>query len=492
MKRASGILMPLSSLPSRYGIGTMGKSAYEFVDFLKAAGQSYWQLLPLGPTSCGDSPYSSLSTFAGNPNYIDLDMLISDGLLKRSEVAKADWGSDATVTDYDKVNAHRPELLRLAYLRGKEKFSEEIEKFRRENQWVETYALYSALKVYFDGLPWLEWPDRELRLHKAEAVQKYRAELAEEIDFYCFVQMLFFSQWAKLKEYAHKNGIKLIGDIPIYVALDSADLWSEPEFFLLDEEHIPTLVAGCPPDAFTAEGQLWGNPLYDWEKMKSDGFGWWIRRIEGVGKLFDLVRIDHFRGLESFWAVPAGDKTALNGHWIKGPGLALTKILSEWFWNMSFIAEDLGVITDEVRQLVRSSGFPNMAVLQFAFDAQGDSDYLPHNCGKSTVCYVGTHDNDTVMGWVEHSGKEDVQYAKEYMHISEDEGWCWGMIRTGMTTSCELFVVQMQELLGLGGECRMNTPGIANGNWRWRMEPKAATKKLAKKMFEYTNRYRRI
>lgn len=484
--------MPLSSLPSKYGIGTMGRSAYEFVDFLKVAGQSYWQLLPLGPTSCGNSPYSSSSTFAGNHNYIDLDMLIADGLLKRNEIAKIDWGTDAAAADYDKVNAHRLELLHLAYSRGRERYASDTEKFRSENPWVETYALYSALKVRFDGASWFEWPDRELRLHKAEAVEKYRAELSDETEFYCFLQMLFYSQWGKLREYAGENGVKLIGDIPIYVALDSADLWSEPEFFLLDEEHMPTMVAGCPPDAFTAEGQLWGNPLYDWDKMKADGFGWWIRRIEGAGKLFDLMRIDHFRGLESFWAVPVEEKTALNGHWVKGPGLALTKMLGEWFWNMSFIAEDLGVITGEVRQLVKDSGFPNMSVLQFAFDAHGDSDYLPHNCGKNTVCYVGTHDNDTVLGWLAHSSKEDVDYAREYMHITQDEGWCWGMIRTGMATPCELFIVPMQELLELGGECRMNTPGIAEGNWLWRMKPGVASKKLAKKMREYTQRYRRL
>ena len=328
MVRESGILMPMSSLPSPYGIGTMGKSAYRFVDFLKAAGQKYWQLLPLGPTSYGDSPYSSFSTFAGNPYYIDLDLLVKDGLLRRGEITGRDWGEDPERVDYGRIYEHRFEVLRLAYARGKEKLAEELAAFRQENAaWLEDYALFMAVKRSFGMVSWVEWPDEAIRLHKPEAVDQYRRELADDVDFWCFLQFLFFRQWKALRAYAHDKGIEFIGDVPIYVALDSADVWSAPRFFQLDENNLPTEVAGCPPDAFTEDGQLWGNPLYDWDKMKADGFGWWIRRIEGAEKLFDVIRIDHFRGFESYWAVPYGDKTARRGRWRPGPGMDLVGVL---------------------------------------------------------------------------------------------------------------------------------------------------------------------
>ena len=492
MSRCSGILMPLSSLPSHWGIGTMGKSAYEFVNFLQRAGQKYWQILPLVPTSCGNSPYSSFSTYAGNPNYIDLDMLASSGLVKKSEINAIDWGSDPSRVDYDKVNAGREKLLRIAFSRGRVKLRTEVEAFRSGNFWVEDYALYMAAKSYFGMKSWTEWDDRALRMREPEALCSYRELLKDEIEYHCFVQMLFSRQWNALREYAHGNGIQFIGDIPIYVALDSADVWSEPQFFMLDEDNMPTLVAGCPPDAFTDEGQFWGNPLYDWERMRNDGYGWWIRRIDGAGKLYDVVRIDHFRGFESFWAIPADAESAKEGFWMQGPGMGLVSVLRGWFPQMRYIAEDLGMLTDAVHRLVSDSGFPGMSVLQFAFDAKGNSDYLPHNCKSGTVCYVGTHDNDTVNGWVKHSKKEDVAFAEKYMHITPDEGWCWGMIRTGMATGCELFVVPMQDVLELGGECRMNVPGVAEGNWEWRMLPGADTKKVAAKLREYTVRYRRL
>ena len=491
MARCSGILMPLSSLPSPWGIGTMGKSAYKFVDFLHKAGQKYWQLLPLVPTSCGNSPYSSFSTYAGNPNYIDLDRLVSDRLLRKTEVSELDWGDDSAKVDYDKVNAGREKLLRKAFERGREKLAAELKAFRSGNFWIEDYALYMAAKAHFGMKSWTEWDDRALRMRQSEALEKYREELRDEIDYHCFVQMLFYKQWEALREYAHRNGVQFIGDIPIYVALDSADVWSEPQFFLLDENNLPTLVAGCPPDAFTDEGQFWGNPLYDWERMRRDGYGWWIRRIDGAGKLYDVLRIDHFRGFESYWAIPADAESAKEGHWMPGPGMGLLSVLRGWFPQMRYIAEDLGMLTDAVHALVREFGFPGMCVLQFAFDAKGNSDYLPHNCRPGTVCYVGTHDNDTVKGWVKHSKKEDVAFAEKYMHITPDEGWCWGMIRTGMATGCELFVVPMQDVLELGGECRMNIPGVAEGNWGWRMLPDADTDKAAKKLKEYTVRYRR-
>ena len=492
MERKSGILLPMSSLPSPYGIGTMGKSAYQFVDFLKGAGQKYWQVLPLGPTSFGDSPYSSFSSFAGNPYFIDLDLLIRDKLLRPSEVKSRDWGDDPDKIDYAKIFENRYPVLRLAFQRGRERYAAEIADFRRENAaWLENYALYMALKAGFGMVSWTEWPDREIRLHKPEAVERYRRQYAEEIDFWVFCQFLFFRQWKALRDYAHEQGILFIGDVPIYVALDSADVWSEPKYFQLDSDGVPKEVAGVPPDAFTEDGQLWGNPLYDYDAMKKDGYGWWIRRIDGAKKLYDVIRIDHFRGFESYWAVPYGDDTAKNGAWKPGPGMGLVGVLTSWFRDLSFIAEDLGYSTPEVRKLLADSGLPGMKILEFAFDAHGDSAYLPHNCEENSSCYIGTHDNETVQGWLKWADKPSLRFAERYMHITPDEGWNWGMIRSGMATPSRLFVVQMQDLLELGADARMNSPGTSVGNWQWRMLPGAADKALAKKLKLYTKTYRR-
>ncbi len=492
MDRSSGVLMPMSSLPSPYGIGTMGKCAYQFVDFLRAAGQKYWQLLPLVPTSQGDSPYSSFSTFAGNPYFIDLDLLVKDRLLRAKELEALDISADAEKVDYGRLHVQRPALLRLAFRRGRERFSEEAAAFRRENKWVENYALYMALKAHFDMQPWTQWPEEDIRMHRPEAVRRWSETLRDEMDYHIFVQFLFFRQWEKLRAYAQKKGVKFIGDIPIYVALDSADVWSEPQFFQLDADNVPKAVAGVPPDAFTADGQLWGNPLYDWDAMEKDGYGWWIRRIEGAQKLYDVIRIDHFRGFDSYWSVPYGETTAKNGVWKQGPGMKLVGVLTQWFYNLDFIAEDLGYITPSVRKLVSDSGLPGMKIMEFAFDAHGDSDYLPHNCEARSVCYLGTHDNNTVMGWLRGTRKTDREFAARYMHITPEEGWCWGMIRAGMASGSELFVVQMQDLLELGAAARMNVPGIPTGNWRWRMLPGAADKELAKKLRLYTATFRRL
>ena len=492
MDRSSGILMSMSALPSKYGIGSMGKCAYEFVDFLKAAGQKYWQLLPLGPTSYGDSPYSSFSTFAGNPYFIDLDMLIADGLLRRADLKGINWGEDEQSTDYGRIYDNRFKILRRAFERGGERLAAETAEFRRKNAWVENYALYMAVKASFGMVSWMEWPDEAIRTHRPEAVREYGEKLRGDVDFYVFLQYLFYEQWQKLHAYAHDNGVQFIGDIPIYVALDSADVWSDPQFFQLDGNNVPTEVAGVPPDAFTEDGQLWGNPLYDWDAMAADGYGWWIRRIDGARKLYDIIRIDHFRGFESYWAVPYGDTTAKNGHWKPGPGMNLVGVLTSWFSDLRLIAEDLGYITPGVKKLLSDSGLPGMKVMEFAFDAHGESDYLPHRCERNSVCYLGTHDNDTVLGWLETTGKDDRQFAERYMHITPDEGWCWGMIRTGMSTASDLFVMQMQDVLELGADCRMNVPGKAYGNWQWRMLPGTANKKLAKKLYEYTATYRRL
>ncbi len=492
IERTSGVLMPMSSLPSPYGIGSMGKAAFELIDFLAAAGQKYWQLLPLGPTSYGDSPYSSFSTFAGNPYLIDLDLLIKEGLLEPKEVASVSWGKNPEKTDYGALYTGRWPLLRKAFSRGKVRFQQEFSEFCRENRrWLQEYSLYMAVKAQFGMKSWTEWPDADIRMHRDFAVRTYTEKLQAEVEFYQFVQFLFFRQWADLKAYATEKKVKLIGDIPIYVAMDSADIWAEPQFFQLNEKGLPKEVAGVPPDPFTEDGQLWGNPLYDWERMKADGYGWWIRRIEGATKLYDVLRIDHFRGLESYWAVPAGEKTAKNGHWRPGPGMGLVGVLTSWFHGTDFIAEDLGYLTPAVRKLLKDSGLPGMRVMEFSFDAHGESDYLPHRCNENSVCYLGTHDNDTVLGWKETTDEEDLAFAQRYMHITEDEGWCWGMIRSGMATASNLFVVQMQDLLELPGTARMNKPGTDSGNWQWRMLPGALTEELAKKLRLYTETFRR-
>ena len=490
-KRSSGVLMAMSSLPSPYGIGTMGKSAFKFVDFLKSAGQRYWQLLPLGPTSFGDSPYSAFSTFAGSPYYIDLDLLVKDKLLKKSEIESVDWGSDPERVDYAKLFEQRFAVLYKAFRRGRERYADDIAAFRQKNAaWVENYALFMALKRHFGMTSWTEWPDEDIRLHKNEAVAAYREKLREDVDFFVFLQFLFFRQWTALRDYAHGQGIEFIGDLPIYVALDSADVWSEPYFFQLGEENIPTEVAGVPPDAFT-DDQLWGNPLYDWDAMKADGYGWWIRRVDGARELFDVIRIDHFRGFESYWAVPYGDTTARRGHWKPGPDMDLVGVLKSWFPGLEFIAEDLGYTTPEVEKLLKNSGFPGMKVLEFGFDAHGDAPYMPHNCNENSVCYIGTHDNETVTGWVRHNLKKHLRFAKDYMRITDEEGWCWGMLRTGMATGSYLFVAQMQDILELPPSSRMNCPGTLGSNWQWRMLPDAASKELAKRLRELTHLYRR-
>ena len=491
MDRCSGILLPVSALPSPYGIGTLGREAYAFARFLRDAGQKYWQLLPLGPTSSGDSPYQSFSTFAGNPYYIDLEMLVQDGLLDPSSLAAYPWGSNPRYVDYGQIYVSRFKVLRLAFAKGWDRDREKVEAFSQKNSWVDGYALFMALKNHFGMKSWLEWPDEDARLRKPEALERYRRELAEDIQFYTYLQYLFFQQWNALRDYIHSLGLKIIGDLPIYVAMDSADVWAEPQFFQLGEGNVPTEVSGVPPDYFTADGQLWGNPLYDYERMKADGFGWWIRRVEGAGKLFDVIRIDHFRGLESYWAVPYGETTAKKGRWRKGPGMDLVGVLTSWFSGLEFIAEDLGFLTPAVHELLAASGLPGMKVLEFAFDAREPSNYLPHTYTPHCVCYVGTHDNETVMQWREAADRANITLARKYLGLNEAEGFHWGMIRGGMASVADTFVVQMQDCLGLGAEGRMNTPGTLGGNWEWRLLPGEASPALAKKLNQYVRMYGR-
>lgn len=489
MKRASGIIMPVFSLPGKYGIGTFGKEAYDFIDFLSDAGQKYWQVLPMGPTDCGNSPYSSLSVFAGNQNFIDLEQLIEEGAVDRKEVEMIDWGSGDV--DYDKVIPGKKKILKSACLKAYNSVKEEVSDFAENNiSWIYDYALYMALKEHFDGLPWYEW-EEDIRLREQEAVEKYRSELKDSINYHIYVQYLFFKQWDKLKKYAEDKDVKFIGDIPIYAAMDSADVWASPENFQLDKKNMPVDVAGVPPDYFSEEGQLWGNPLYDWLAMKNDGYGWWIRRIGAAERLYDVIRIDHFRGLESYWAVPATEKTAVNGEWRKGPGLDFIERIKGWFCGIEIIAEDLGILTDDVRELLKNSGFPGMKVLQFAFDDSRNSDYLPHKYDKNCVCYGGTHDNATIREWLETGDKKEIEFAREYFGINKKDNFNFGIIRGGMASVADTFITQMQDYLELGKEARTNIPGIAFGNWKWKMEEGAATKQLAEKILKMTKLYGR-
>ena len=489
MKRESGILLHISSLPTKYGIGTLGKEAYRFIDFLKAAGQSYWQILPIGPTSFGDSPYQSCSIYAGNPYFVDLDTLIAEGLLKPSDLKGCYWGKPGRV-DYAALYHYRLPLLEKAYQRGKELRKQEFADFRRDNPWVEDYALFMALKRKFNMLPWNQWPEKIAARSRA-ALNRCRKELAEEISCFAFTQYLFIEQWDRLLRYAREKGIKIIGDIPIYVTMDSCDVWMHPELFQLDERRQPVSVAGCPPDGFSEDGQLWGNPLYDWDRHEKTRFAWWKERIRASARFFDVIRIDHFRGLESYWSVPFGDDTARNGRWIKGPGMKLINAIRDAVPGTEFIAEDLGYQTPEVKQLLKDSGFPGMKVLEFAF-YQDSVDYLPHNQVPNAICYSGTHDNLTLAQWFEEESPEAIAKAVRYLGLNKEEGYIRGVIRGGMSSVAKLFVAQMQDWLELGAESRMNAPGaLSTSNWSWRLK-RMPTDKLAREIRGMTELYERL
>ena len=442
--RTSGVLMPISSLPSPYGIGTMGKSARKFVDFLVKGGQTYWQILPICPTSYGDSPYQSFSSFAGNPYFIDLDILCKENLLKKKEC-------------------------------------------EAEKDWLEDYTLFMALKDANDGKAWGQW-DEKLRVRDAAALDEARKKYAEDIEFYKMLQYLFFKQWRELKAYANENGIEIIGDVPIYVAGDSADVWANPKQFYLDEDLNPIEVAGCPPDGFSADGQLWGNPLFRWDEMKKDNYAWWTKRIKAMSELYDIIRIDHFRGFDSYYAIPAKDKTAKNGKWKQGPGMDLFNQLEKKLGKLPIIVEDLGFLTDSVRKLLKDSGFPGMKVIQFAFDSREGSDYLPHTYTSHCVVYTGTHDNDTVMGWMKTAPKASVKFATEYLNLTEEEGY----MRAAWSSVADMAIVPMQDLIGLGSEARINIPSTLGENWKWRALEGQITKDLAKKLYKYMQMYGRI
>ena len=488
--RQSGILMHISSLPGPYGIGSMGKSAYEFVDFLARAGQRYWQLLPLCPTGYGDSPYQGFSIYAGNPYLIDLCQLIEEGLLQRDEVDAIDWGNGERV-DYNRLYQNRGGLFALACRRFVP--GADYDAFVADNAWwLEDYALFMALKIRLHGKPWQDW-SISLMLRYEPILQTMKQELAEDIRCQKFMQYLFFHQWNKLHSYAREKGISIIGDVPIYVPLDSADVWANQSLFHLDANRRPVAVAGCPPDSFSADGQLWGNPLYDWEQMKQNGYAWWLRRLGAAAKMYDVIRFDHFRGFESYWSIPAGEPTAINGAWVKGPGEDFIRAVRKAFPETDFIAEDLGFVTDEVRSLQELSGYPGMKVIQFACDSREAGDYLPHNYPVNSVCYSGTHDNSTLLQWFDDADPADVREAVAYFGLNQEEGWVWGMLRGCMQSISKLCVVQLQDYLELDGSARMNVPGtLSAANWSWRATPGYLTEELTQRIYDLTKRYGRL
>ena len=489
--RKSGVLMHITSLPGPFGVGTMGKHAFAFVDFLKQAGQRCWQILPLTPTGYGDSPYQSCSTYAGNPYLIDLQLLIEDGLLEENEVNAIHWFDRENKVDFGTLYQNQTEILKLAYSRFADQTA--LDAFcRKQSSWLPDFALYMALKDKFQGAPWYQWED-DLKFRQPDALWAARQELKAEIRFYCFQQYLFYTQWSALRSYAAEAGVEIIGDVPIYVPYDSADVWSSPEYFQLDADLTPAAVAGCPPDGFSEDGQLWGNPLYRWDVLEKDGFSWWLRRLKAAGELYDVVRIDHFRGLEAYWSVPYGDTTARNGKWIKGPGVKFIDAVQKGLPQLRMIAEDLGFLTQEVFDLRDECGLPGMKVLGFAFDSREPSDYLPHKYPRNCVCYTGTHDNMTTRQWFESASEDAVAYATEYMNLTQEEGFVWGVIRTAMASVADLCIIPMQDLLDLGGEARMNFPGTqTDANWTWRTDCGCLDPKLAKRLYGLTKLYGRL
>ena len=488
MKRASGILLPVASLPSKYGIGCFSKEAYTWIDQLKEAGQSYWQILPLAPTSYGDSPYQSFSSFAGNPYFIDLEQLIEEGVLTKEECDEADFGDNDSYIDYGKLYDNRFALLRLAYERSNIARNPEFIAFIQDNAyWLDDYALFMAVKKRFDGAAWSEWAE-DIKKRWGYALDYYRRECYFDIEFYKYLQFTFKKQWDKLKSYANENGIQIIGDIPIYVAFDSSDAWASPELFQFDEEFLPIAVAGCPPDAFSEDGQLWGNPLYRWVYHRQTGYEWWCRRLNHCFQMYDVVRIDHFRGFDEYYSIPYGDETAVNGQWEKGPGIALFRALTERLGEKQIIAEDLGFLTPSVKKLLQDSGYPGMKVLEFAFDPREESDYLPHSYDRNCVVYTGTHDNETLVQWYQGLDEESKKFAEEYMnnaHIPAEEKY-WDFVRLAMMSTANTCITPVQDFLGLGGEARINHPSTLGNNWKWRIDSKMLNKQMIQKIYALT------
>lgn len=488
--RRSGILMHITSLPGPGGIGSLGKEAYAFADFLKASGMAVWQVLPLGPTGYGESPYQSSSVFAGNP------MLISCAALREAGLVAYDDGEEFTAddperVDYPAVRESKEKLLRRCFAQSEGKLQKELAAFRRENPWVEDFALFTALKARYGGVMWTKWPDREVRRRQPAALERCRRELDGEIRYHLFCQYLFFRQWFALKRYCNGLGIRLFGDMPIYVAEDSADTWTHPEAFQLDGEGVPKRVAGVPPDFFSADGQLWGNPLYRWLSLRLHGYGWWVERMAAMAKMYDIVRIDHFIGFANYYSVPQGAPNARTGKWIIGPGKSLFRTLERKIPGLNIVAEDLGCVNDRVRRLLTAVGYPGMRVLSFGFGGGEDNPHLPANYVTNSVVYTGTHDNDTVRGWIGTADDAALAQARQLLGFDKPEDGPAAFVRAVLASRADTAMIPMQDVLGLGGWARMNRPGTIGNNWLWRMAPGAATPELAQRLRrenEATNR----
>lgn len=489
--RKSCILMHISSLPSEYGIGKMGKSAFEFVDFLKKSGVKCWQILPLSPTSYGDSPYQSFSVNAGNPYFIDFEVLESDRLLEHHEFASFDWGSNPDRVDYALIYENCFKVLKIAFSRFKPHKFPDYKKFCEENaDWLDEYALFMSLKFHNDGKAWYEW-EEEISMHKIKAIAEAKKKFKKDIGFHKFIQYEFYRQWTELKKYANDSGIEIVGDIPIYCALDSVEAWSQPKLFWFDRSHRPIRVAGCPPDAFSEKGQLWGNPLYDWNYHKKNEYKWWIDRIDHASKIYDIVRIDHFRGFESYYTIPYGNEDAVEGDWKKGPDYELFRLAEEKLGKLNIIAEDLGFITPEVRDMLDKCGYPGMKVLQFGF-SDGENEYLPHNYTSTNYfAYTGTHDNETLKGWVESMDKKSLKFAKKYLGVKKKSEIPMAVVRCAWGSIAEVAVAQIQDFLESGTDGRMNTPSTIGTNWQFRTHKSDFTPELAKKIRKLNKIYNR-
>lgn len=492
--RKNGVMLHISSLPGPYGIGTMGHDARLFIDQLQRNGQSIWQILPINPTGYGDSPYAATSVFAGNPYLIDLDKLGFEGTLPWHTFQNQQWYTYPDRTDYAILAQKRIPVLRHAAEHILAHKPEDFDKFVKDNQdWLEDYALFMAIKNAQGGKSWLDWPE-EYKVYDKKKVAKWKKEFEHELYVTYAIQYLFFNQWHQLKKYANDHGIEILGDIPIYVAMDSADTWSHPELFLMDKKSNPTLVAAVPPDAFSKEGQLWGNPLYNWDYHKKTGYKWWINRIKRMSELYDILRIDHFRGFDSFYAVTPDAPNALNGKWMKGPGADLFKTMKKTIGEQNIVAEDLGIITPSVEKMLKEVGYPGMKVMEFGLFANTTEgqQYLPLAYPVNCVAYAGTHDNDTLYGWFNSLSKEDKEYVREYLDIWDDSKINWRMFTMMLASPADTTIVTAQDILGLGSESRMNQPGNATNNWQWRLTPGQLNEQAMKHLGYLTRVYRRL
>jgi len=490
-KRANGVLMHISSLPGSTGIGTLGASAYSFVDFLHSAKQTYWQILPICPTSYGDSPYQSFSTFAGNPYFIDLDLLVSEGFLQKSDFENVKWCENQTQVDYAILYNERRKIFKILQTNFEKNIPADFTDFCKTNSfWLDDYSLFMAIKDAHNGLSFSQWED-DIRRREPKALSDWKKKCKSEIQYYKILQYLFFKQWFALKNYANQKNINIIGDIPIYVAADSADVWSNPNLFCMDENLYPVEVAGCPPDGFSATGQLWGNPVYNWDYMKAHNYAWWKKRIEMCLKNYDVIRIDHFRGFDSYYCIPFGHTTAEHGVWRQGPGMDLFKSIKKKFGELPIIAENLGFLTESVNQLLKDSGFPGMKLLQFAFDSREKSEYLPFYYTQNTSVYTGTHDNDTVLGWAKTAPESDVKFAKEFYRIETDEELREEMVLSAMSSVSNTCIICMQDVIKLGSEARMNTPSTVGTNWRWRATSEQINQEGCEFLKHYTEMFGR-